>query len=51
MYVNIGYAGSIFILTGFSTKLGISEKIWNYYPYEMNERFGEPWADVLKKVL
>ena len=51
VYANIGYAGCIFILTGFSTKLGISEKIWDYNPYEIRDRFGEPWGYVLKRVL
>lgn len=32
VFANIGYAGLIGVLTGYSTKIGISEKVW--YPPE-----------------
>lgn len=40
-YANIGYAGLVAVLTGFSTEVGVGEKVW--YPKDKevkNSRIG-----------
>ena len=51
VYSNIGYAGLIAVLTGFSPKLAIGEKVWMVEAKKIGDRFGEPWPYVLKRVL
>ena len=52
-YANIGYAGLVAVLTGFSTEIGVGEKVWYSKKEEKIEttRFGEPWNYVLKDML
>ena len=51
-HANIGWVGFIGVLTGFSPKVSIGEKVW--YPeagVARTTRYGNPWTYVLRDVL
>ena len=51
-HANIGWAGFVGALTGFSPKISIGEKVW--YPpggSVKTTRYGNPWTYVLRDIL
>ena len=51
-HANIGWAGFVGVLTGFSPKISLGEKVW--YPPSASvktTRYGNPWTYVLRDVL
>jgi len=50
-FANIGWVGFIGSLTGFSKKVGISQKVWLPTRNNITTVFGKPWTFVLRDVL
>ena len=50
-HANIGWAGLVGSLAGYSTKVGVAEKVWLPFNDSLTTIFGEPWMYVLRDVL
>jgi hypothetical protein len=51
-FMNVGWAGFVGSLTGFSEYTGIGEKVRGQKPVKENEtRLGKPWTFALRDVL
>jgi hypothetical protein len=51
-FVNVGWVGFVGSITGFSPKVGVSEKVRKQNPVKQNEtRLGKPWIYAVRDVL
>jgi len=51
VFANFGWVGLAGSLAGFSTKLGVSQKVWRPYEGNLTSRYGTPWMYVLRDLL